>query len=306
MRIWLIAKKGNFDDYQNRRFISVARREGINLKMVDPANIDLFVSGEASPRVFLNDKVTRLPDCVLPRTGSGSTHFVLAALRQLDELGVPVINKANGIERARDKLATTQTLALHNIPVPKTMLARFPVNLDLVNREFHYPVIVKTVSGSYGKGVFLCSNRQMLEDVMGLIEQSVGTSAEKTPNMIIQEFVSTSAGKDIRVIVVGGRPIGAMLRKAKAGNFKSNVALGASVSPYKLTPELEWLATVSSRLIGLEIAGVDILFDGDSYKVCEVNSAPQFHGFERATGINIAKEIFNYIRIRLTGTGGRA
>ena len=117
--------------------------------------------------------------------------------------------------------------------------------------------------------------------------------------VIFQEFVSSSEGKDIRVFVVGGMPVVAMLRKGREGKFKANIAAGGSGEPYELNPEVEWLSGEASRLIGLDIAGVDILFDGEHFKVCEVNSAPAFEGLEKATGVNVPQQIYQYVRVRL-------
>ena len=227
--------------------------------------------------------------------GSGTTYFGLAVIRQLGRLKVPVINSAKSIERAKDKLHTLQILAADDLPTPKTMLARFPVNIDVVEKEFECPLIVKTLSGSEGKEVFLCENQERFEDLMDILNVALDVNV----NFIVQEFVSSSKGKDIRVFVVGGMPVVAMLRKGREGKFKANIAAGGSGEPYELNPEVEWLSVEASRLIGLDIAGVDILFDGEHFKVCEVNSAPGFEGLEKATGVNVPQQIYQYVRVRL-------
>jgi len=230
--------------------------------------------------------------------GAGTTYFASAVIRHLERLGVFVLNSSQSIETAKDKLATLQILSANNIPIPKTMLAKFPLNVEAVEREFTYPIILKTVSGSHGKGVFLCENRSQLEDLADLME----LSKDPKVNVILQEFASSSKGKDIRVIVVGGRPVGAMLRTAREGKFKANFSTGGAVASFDLNPAVEWLAVESVKVVGLDIAGVDILFDGDSYEVCEVNSSPGFEGFEKVTGLNIPQEIYQYIRVRLGGS----
>lgn len=236
-----------------------------------------------------------LPEFVLPRMGSGTTYFGLAVIRQLGRLKVPVINSAESIERARDKLHTLQILAADDLPTPKTMLARFPVNIDVVGKEFEFSLIVKTLSGSEGKGVFPCENQERFEDLMDILNEARDVNV----NFIIHEFVSSSRGKDIRGFLVGGMPVVAMLRKGREGKFKANIAAGGSGEPYELNPELEWLSVEASRLLGLDIAGVDILFDGEHFKVCEVNSAPGFEGLEKATGVNVPQQIYQYVRVRL-------
>ncbi len=295
MKGWIICKGKNRDSYENRRFREVAQEEGTELEFYDPNDFDIITTKGGRKSLIHRGREVSLPDFVLPRMGSGTTYFGLAVIRQLERLKVSVINSAESIERAKDKLHTLQILAADNLPTPKTMLARFPVNVDLIEKEFACPLIVKTLSGSEGKGVFLCENREHLEDLLDILNEARDVNV----NFIIQEFVSSSKGKDIRVFVVGGMPIAAMLRKGKEGKFKANIAAGGSGEPYELNPEVEWLSVKASQLLNLDIAGVDILFDGEHFKVCEVNSALGFEGLEKATGVNVPHQIYHYIRVRL-------
>ena len=297
MRIWLLDKSKNTSTYENRRFCEEANKIGIDFSFVAVDDFDLIVASDTHYDTPYDGQPGNGVDCLIPRLGSGATYFALSALRHLEQGGIFTLNSSRSIEVGRDKLATIQCLAGNNIPIPKTMLAKFPFNVGIVDAEFAYPVIVKLVSGSRGRGIFLCENRGQMEDLGELIEISSGS----TVNVIIQEFVSSSRGKDIRVIVVGGRAIGAMLRIAREGMYKANFSRGGSVQNYELNPAMEWLAVESSKTIGLDIAGVDLLFDGDNYKVCEVNCAPGFEGFEHATGINVPMEIYQYIQVRLEG-----
>ncbi len=291
MKVWILAKEGNYGSYENKRFMEVAESHGIEATMVAPRNFDLIVTKGGRRSILYNGAVLDLPDCLIPRRGSSSTYFTLAVIRHLENLGIPVLNSSHSTETAKDKLATMQILSANNIPIPKTMLARFPLDTGMVEKEFTFPVIVKTVSGSKGKGVLLCENVAQLEDLAGLME----ISKDSNVNVILQEFVSSSRGRDIRVITLGGKPVGAMLRTAKEGRLKANVHSGGSVSKFEMNPELENLAVKCSKLLGLELAGVDVLFDGDDYKVSEVNSSPGFEGFETATGINVAEKIYEHI-----------
>jgi len=298
MKAWVLAKKENFNSYENRRFHKEAEQMGIELQIVGPEEFDIVVTKEGRKSILRNSSPVDLPDCLIPRMGAGTTYFALAMIRHLQRLGLFVLNSGQSIENAQDKLATLQILATNNIPIPKTMLAKFPLNVDIVEREFTYPLIVKTVSGSYGKGVFFCEHRDQLEDLADLIE----VSKDQRVNVIIQEFVLFSNGKDIRVFVVGGRHIGAMVRIAREGKLKTNFSAGGTVASFDLNPAMERLAVESAKLVGLDIAGIDILFDGDSYRVCEVNSSPGFEGFEKATGLNVPQEIYHYIQVRLGGS----
>jgi RimK family alpha-L-glutamate ligase len=297
MRIWLLDKKMNSDAYENRRFQDEAAKMAIELQMIAPEELEIVISREGQRTILHQGSRRDLADCLLTRLGSGATYFAMAAVRHLESSEILVLNPSRSIEVGKDKLATLQILAANSVPIPKTMLAKFPLDIDVVEREFTYPLIVKTVSGSRGKGVLLCETRTQMEDLADLMEVSIDSKT----NLIVQEFVSASKGNDIRVIVVGGRAIGAMLRTAKEGRFKANYSAGGSVELFTPNPAIEWLAVESARAVGLDIAGVDILFDGDSYRVCEVNCAPGFEGFEKATGLNVPREIYQYIRVRLEG-----
>ena len=295
MHIWILAKEHKFENYENLRFQEAAREMGVELTMVAPEHCEIISTKEGRKSIYLNgEEIDRLPDCLIPRTGSGTTYFASAVIRHLEHLGVFVLNTDKSIELAKDKLATVQTLSMNNIPIPNTILAKFPLDLDLIEKQFSFPVILKKVSGSEGKGIVLCENKSQLQDIAELVKSS--------SNVIIQECITESLGKDIRVFVVGGRVIGTILRTACDGTFKANYSAGGTVSEFTTTPEIEWLAVESARLMGLEIAGVDLLFDQEGYRICEVNSAPYFAGFEEATGINVAQEIFKFIQIRLDTT----
>ncbi|MDD3818713.1 MAG: RimK family alpha-L-glutamate ligase [Actinomycetota bacterium] len=292
-KIWILAEKSkesDFNFYSDGKINKIADEMNIELKLISPEKIDLIVSEEDIKNIMYDGKMVEIPDYVVTRIGT-ITYYSLAIIRHLEKLGVFVLNSSRSIEIAKDKLFSLQLLAANNIPVPKTMLVKPLLNIDLVEREFSYPVIVKTITGSGGKGVFLAENRNRLFDII----KRFGNDEESKNNLILQEFISTSMGKDIRVVVIGGRAIGAIMRRSSDGNFKANYSAGGLAEPYVINPTVEWLAVKSSKIIGLGIAGVDILFDKENYKVCEVNSYPGFTGFEKVTDINVSREIFKYI-----------
>ncbi len=297
MNVWILTKKKNSRFYPQRRFIEEAEKMGIDLKIVVPEDFEIIEPMQESSSILYKHKHIELPDCLLPRMGSATTYFALMLIRYFQRKGVFVLNDDRGISNAKDKLQTIQKLSEANIPIPKTILAKFPISTRFVQREFRFPVILKTISGSQGKGVVLCETKNHLEDITKLIAKT----ANGENNVIIQEFISESRGKDIRVYVLGGRAIGAMLRSSRGDRFKANFSMGGKVENFPLNPELEWLAVESARIVGLELAGVDILFDKNGYKVCEVNSNPGFKGLEKATGLNIPQEIFRFLQIRLDG-----
>lgn len=299
MRIWVLAKKKGFKSYGNKRLVAEANRLGIEIKMVAPEDFEIIEPNRSGQKeIVFKNKWTELPDCLIPRLGSSTSYFALAVIRYFERMGVFVCNSSQAVESAKDKLHTIQILAQNNIPIPKTMLAKFPLKASFIKKEFKFPLILKMISGSQGRGVMLCNNMSELADIGHL----TGQSSETKMNLILQEFISASRGKDIRVFIVGGRVMGAMMRKAQSGKFKANFSAGGSVEKFELTSEIEWLALECARLLNLDITGVDILFDKEGFRVCEVNSSPGFEGFEEATGINIPEEIFAYIKVRLEGS----
>lgn len=297
MQGWILYKESSVnitpEAYEINEFVKTAEELGIELKVLKPEQFDIIVTREDRKSILVDGDPVPLPDFVLPRMGAGTTYFALSILRHLEKLGVPCINSSIGVETVKDKLYTQQILAENNIPVPKTMLMKFPIDIDLVERQLGFPVILKTVSGSQGKGVFLAEKKSNLVDLAQIIEIT-----NPKFNLILQEFISSSFGRDIRVIVVGGRAIACMERTAGDSSFKANYSLGGSVKAHEITPEIEWLATESARILALDIAGVDLLIDNDHYKICEVNSSPGFQGLHSCYDINIPKEIYHYIRIR--------
>jgi gamma-F420-2:alpha-L-glutamate ligase len=284
------------EKYEIGRFVENAARMGIELDVVKPDQFELVVTRDDRKSILMDGKVTPLPDFLIPRLGATTNYFALAIIRHLERLGVTVINSSAAIESVRDKLYTQQILASSNLPVPKTMLARFPVNVDLVAKQLGFPVVLKTLSGSQGSGVYLSDNRENFEDITTLLEHT-----KPDASIILQEFIASSRGQDVRVIVVGGRAVASMRRFSTDGNFKANVSRGGGSEPFPLSPEVELLALEATRLLGLDVAGVDLLFDNDHFKICEVNSSPGFKGMERAYGdqLNIAGEIFRYTLARM-------
>lgn len=298
MRGWILFKNRfedlHPDNYEIRRFVVEAEKEGIDLKIVTPEQFDLIVTRDDRKSIYLDNQTHPLPEFFMPRMGSGTTYFALAVTRHLERLGVQVINHSNSVEMVKDKLYTQQILAAANLPIPKTMLVKHPVDEDQVGRQLGYPVVVKTLSGSLGNGVYLCEDRGRLVDLMDLIDAS-----KSNANFILQEFISDSYGRDLRVLVIGGRVVACMQRFATDGGFKANYSRGGYIEAHPVTPEIERLALEATRTLALDVAGVDLLFDADHFKICEVNSSPQFRGLEQSVDVNVPHEIYHYIRLRL-------
>ena len=287
-KLW-ITRKSNNPDWETDRLIAECLKLNISTTLAISSQIDVIANRDDRSSIRVDGCKTSLPNIVLSRTGSGTCYFSLAILRQLERCGVTVLNSSTSIENVKDKLHSHQILAQHGIAIPKTMLCKHPVNIELVADQIKFPIVIKVISGSYGKGVHLCQDQNSFKDMLELIESlSSGT------HLLFQEYVQTKVGEDLRVLVVGDKCLGAILRKNIDGGFKANISRGGEASIYPLTPEIEEIASRSSKALGLEIAGVDLLFDKDGYKICELNSAPGFKGFEQAHELNVAKEIVSY------------
>ncbi|MEC8327825.1 MAG: RimK family alpha-L-glutamate ligase [Pseudomonadota bacterium] len=298
MRGWIIYKHNDLllrqEAYEVNRLLEVAKEENIELQVFSPDQFDLTVTRDDEKSILIDGKRQELPDFVMPRMGAGTTYFTLAVIRHLERLGVYCVNSSHSIETVKDKLFAQQILAEKNLPTPDTMLVKFPVNVALVEKQIGFPVVVKTLSGSQGSGVFLSKSPGEFDDLMQLIE-----ATSPKANIILQQFVKASHGRDLRVFTIGGRAIACMERNSNGENFKANVSLGGVGKLYPITPEIEWLATQTANVLGLDVAGIDLLFDQEHFKICEANSSPGFEGLENAVDIDVPREIFHFIRIRL-------
>lgn len=290
---WILQRNfpGKQISHETLKLIETAGELGIQLTLHDPREFEIVVTREDRKSVLLNNVTTKLPDFVIPRMGATTSYFALAVIRHFEKLGIYCVNPSQSIETVKDKLFQMQILANSDYSIPKTILAKFPVNPEWINKQLGFPVIVKALSGSQGSGVFLCETENMLEDLMKVIE-----IANRDSNFIFQEFISDSRGRDLRVFVVGDQVIGAMERNASDQSFKANFSRGGIAKPYTISKEVEAKVLAITKLFNLEIAGIDLLFDGDSFRVCEVNSSPGFKGLEEATQLNVAKEILLYIK----------
>jgi len=279
--------------YERERFVEEADKYGIDFSLVFADEIDLIVSRDDRKSIRFRNDIVALPDSILARTGSGTGYFNLSVLRQFERLNVPTLPNSASIEASKDKMYANQILAQAGLPIPKTMLTRFPCKAELVEKVVGFPCVLKVVTGSHGAGVYLCENAKQFEDLSELI-----SSLDFKNSMIVQEYVQYSEGRDLRVIVIGGRVVGAMLRQSTDGSFKANISRGGEGTAFDVDDQMELLAIQTAKVLDLDIAGVDLLFHSDGYRICEANSSPGFKGFEKALGINIPQKVFDYAKLR--------
>lgn len=280
-------------DYSVKRLLDVSRNRGIDTKIVRPEQFELIITRSDTTSILIDDKSESLPDFIIPRTGSDTTYYAFSVIRQLQHLGTYVCNDANAIYSVKDKLYMHQLLARSKLSSPKTMLAKFPIAPEVVKREIGFPLVIKNVTGTQGKGIYLCESESKFVDVMELVY-----SNNNKANIILQEFIQNSHGRDLRVFVVGGKVV-ACMKRSSSSSFKANYSKGANVEAFELTPEIEWLSTEAAKLFNLDIAGIDLLFDKDEFKICEANSSPGFIGLEQVVGKVIAESIIDYILVKI-------
>ena len=291
---WMLVKDRFWESYETNRLIEEFQKQNIEIQLVDATTVDIFVNKDNKKSILVNGEPSDLPQFVFPRTGSGTTYYIKAVIRHFERMGVPVINTSDAIDNVKDKLYTHQILAQSNLDIPKTMLLRHPIDIDFVQKNIGFPVIVKKISGSYGRGVFLCEDKKSLRQLVTMAELT-----KKSYDIIIQEFIKDTWGKDLRVMVVNNKVIGCMMRQATDDDFRANISRGGEGFPYEVNEQIEWLSSESSKALGLDIAGVDLLFQNGGYKICEVNSNPGFEGMEQFTKKNIAEEIVSFIKFKI-------
>jgi gamma-F420-2:alpha-L-glutamate ligase len=281
------------------RFQQAAADAGIKLEVLQPRHFDLIVDSTEGWSAIYEGRRLPKPDLIIPRTGSETSYFTLAVLRHFERQGVAMVNGPTSIEAVADKLQTLQILSGAGLPIPKTILGKFPVDVNVVERELGFPVVVKTLRGTRGNGVLLCSNREQFNDLANLLD-----GAQSGADFIFQQYVKASHGRDVRVLVVSGRAVAAMERRSTDGSFKSNISLGGVGVAFEPPAEMAGLAVKVAAVLGLDVAGVDILFDDNGYRICEANSSPGFQGLEKACDISVPDEIFAAMQSKL-GLPGR-
>lgn len=264
-----------------------ARAAGVELEVVAPKEVALVLDAGDSPRVFRNGVAIPLPMFALAAFVNESDDYNLALLQQLETQGVLCVNRAATLRKTGDKLLTLQLLAEQGIAVPQTILVNRGVSAAFVRKQLGLPVVVKVVDGSKGYGVTLVRTEKELENLLEMLDAAGAESG-----VLAQEFIEDSVGRDLRVLVVDGKPRVCMLRKNRsADGFKSNVSTGGAAEAFPMSDTIRALAERVIHILGLNIGGIDLLFKGDGFVVGEANSIPGFQGIESCNEINVPAEI---------------
>jgi ribosomal protein S6--L-glutamate ligase len=285
MRIAILSRDSKL--YSTRRLKEAGERRGHQLQVVDYLRCYMDITS-FRPKVMYQGRSLEF-DAVIPRIGATHTFYGTAVVRQFEMMGVFPANESQAIVRSRDKLRCLQLLAREGIGLPVTSCAHSTKDIDgLIDVAGGAPVVVKLIEGTQGVGVILAETRKAAQAV---IEAFRGLDA----NIIVQEFIQEAGGSDIRCFVVGGKVVAAMRRQAAPGEFRSNLHRGGTAERAKLTPEERATAKRAARIMGLNVAGVDILRSNHGPVVMEVNSSPGLEGIEQATEVDVAGKIIEFL-----------
>ncbi len=274
--------------YSTRRLVEAGEQRGHQMQVIDTLRAYMNIASH-KPQIHYRGQPLEGFDAVIPRIGASVTFYGCAVLRQFEMMGVYPLNESVAISRSRDKLRALQLLSRKGIGLPVTGFAHSPDDIpDLIQMVNGAPLVIKVLEGTQGMGVVLAETHKAAESV---IEAFLGLKQD----IMVQEYIKEAGGADIRCFVVGDRVIAAMKRQAKPGEFRSNLHRGGSASLIKITPEERSTAIRAAKVMGLAVAGVDILRSHHGPLVMEVNSSPGLEGIELTTGKDVAGMILAHL-----------
>lgn len=274
--------------YSTRRLREAAEHRGFQVKVLNTLKFAIDLK-QAEPDLFFRQKPLSDYDAVLPRVGASITYFGTAVVRQFEQMDIFCANTSAGINNSRDKLRSLQILSKHQIGIPRTTFVRDKKDvLPAIERVGGAPVVIKLLEGTQGIGVLLAESVKSAEAIIELLQN-------QKQNVLIQKFVAESKGRDIRAFVVGDRVVAAMRRVAQGQEFRSNVHRGGLTEPVELDETYCKTAVRAAQIMGLRVAGVDMLEGKDGPQIMEVNSSPGLEGIEKCTQLDIAGAIIDYI-----------
>jgi len=283
-----ILSNGNAN-YSTRRLVAEAEERGHQVRVIKYKNCYLSLD-EKHPNIFYRgDKLPKY-DAIIPRVANSMTRYGCAIVRQFEMQGAWTASSSIAISRARDKLRSQQILTKAGIDTPKTLVSRNTTDIDDLLEQIGLPVIIKLATSTHGNGVVLAETKKAAKSAL----QAFYLYNEDGTNILLQEYVKESAGVDIRALVVGSRVIASMKRQSLDDDFRSNLHKGGEGTSVKLTPEEKRIVVKAAKVMGLHIAGVDLMRSARGPLVLEVNASPGF-GIEKVTGRNVAAKIIEYI-----------
>lgn len=286
MKIAILSRQKSL--YSTMRLVEAALQCGHEVDVVNTLRCYMNISSQ-TPEIHYRGKQLDDYDAIIPRIGASITFYGAAVVRQFEMMGTFSINSSVAITRSRDKLRSMQLLSRHDIGLPRTGFAHSPDDIDdLMHVVGGAPLVIKLIEGTQGIGVILAETKKAAESVL---QAFYGLRV----NILVQEYIKESKGSDIRCFVIGDKVVAAMKRTASPGEFRANVHRGGKAELVKLTPLERKLALQATKILGLKVAGVDLLRSDRGPLVLEVNSSPGLRGIEEATGKDIAKMIIHFI-----------
>jgi len=285
MQLAILSRKASL--HSTSRLKEAATERGHEAKVVDYLRCYMNITSH-KPKVMYGGQELDFDACI-PRIGASATFYGSSVVRQFEMMGTFPVNESTAITRSRDKLRSMQLLARAGIGLPVTAFCRSTQDIDgVLDIVGGTPVIIKLLEGTQGVGVVLAETRKAAESVISAFRQL-------DANVLVQEFIKEAGGADIRAFVVGGRVVASMRRQGPEGEFRSNLHRGGTAQRIKLTPEERSTATRAAKVMGLNVAGVDMLRSNHGPVVLEVNSSPGIEGIEEATGIDVAGKVIEFI-----------
>lgn len=268
--------------YSNQRLMEEGQKRGHNMQFLNITQCSMSLNTEHA-RLHHNNLPVISLNAIIPRIPSSMTFYGCSVIRQCQAMGITSLNEAAPIAHARNKLHALQSLCAENISIPKTHFVNFDTDEpdDIIQAMGGTPLIFKLLQCTHGKGVMLARNH---EEAIKLIKELTA----RAENFILQEFIEESAGSDVRCFIIDGEIIGAMERTASNGDFRSNLHLGGKAIATTLSPDEKHIALKATDIMGLRVAGVDLIRSKDGPKILEINSSPGLEGIEAITGKNIA------------------
>jgi ribosomal protein S6--L-glutamate ligase len=291
MRVVILSRKESL--YSTRVLVEAALKRGHIVRVLDTLQFDIRVSRHNSELFYQGEPIGHV-DAVIPRIGASITHFGLAVVRQFEMMGVYCVNESQAIARSRDKLRSLQILCRHDIGVPPTVYTRQADHVAAcMGRVEGPPVVVKLLEGTQGIGVILAESARAASSV---VEAFHGLDQ----NILIQKFIREAQGADIRALVVGRKVVAAMRRQALPGEFRSNLHRGGRAKKIRMPADYRKTALAAARILGLRVAGVDMLESAEGPMIMEVNSSPGLEGIQRTTGVDVAEAIIEQLEREAT------
>lgn len=281
LKILLLAS--NPELYSNKRIMEAGEELGHEVQFINIKQCYMNISSSQPEVYYRGEKLLKTADAIIPRIKPALTFYGCAILQQFQVGGVFCLNESVAITRSRNKLRSLQLLSKHGIPMPNTGFTNSPVDTsDIIKMVGGAPLIIKLLEGTQGKGVVLAETNKAAESVIDAFKSLKA-------NILVQEFIKEAQGSDIRAFVVNGKVVGSIKRQASSDDFRANIHSGGSGTAVKITPEEKKIAISATKLLGLQVAGVDIIRSNDGPKVLEVNSSPGLENIEEITGKDIAK-----------------